>query len=174
MRLWFFKESEICVQLKLCPHSLDIVLSFFFGRRIGTPPPLTRRRACPSPHDSRGVHTRLRERGGGRGAVRIPTRGQTMWYSRYICTLCVSLSQWTADKLLWVSFRTYAAASQSASASAKFYKTRRLQWRDSFCRIKNKFARQGRLCSGAGLNARNSFNLYVGDSTVFFRKKPVF
>ncbi len=25
-----------------------------------------------------------------------------------------------------------------------------------------------------GLNARNSFNLYVGDSTIFSRKKPVY
>jgi hypothetical protein len=25
----------------------------------------------------------------GRGGVPIPTRGQALWYSRYICTLCV-------------------------------------------------------------------------------------
>ncbi len=52
------------------------------------PHPHTRSRVCP-PFGSEGrytVHTRLRERGRG---VPIRTWGQTLWYSRYICTLCV-------------------------------------------------------------------------------------
>jgi hypothetical protein len=30
------------------------------------------------------------ERGWGVG-IQIPTSGQTLWYSRYICTLCIEL-----------------------------------------------------------------------------------
>ncbi len=46
------------------------------------PHPLTRRRVRP-PLWLRGEHIRLRERG---RAAPIRTRGQTLWYSRYICT----------------------------------------------------------------------------------------
>ncbi len=63
------------------PHRVDRVLSFFSSRpHWHYPHPLTRRRVCRPPplFDS-----------GDRG-VPIPTRGQTLWYSRYICTLCVS------------------------------------------------------------------------------------
>ncbi len=155
------------MQLKLCPHSLDRVLSFFSRRRIGTPPPPHQQASVPPPPlmIQRGVHTRSRERG---GAVRIPTRGQTMWYSRYICTLCVSLSQWTADKLLWVSFRTYAAASQPRPSSIKHGGRS-----GETVSVGSRTNSQSRAaCSG--LNARNSFNLYVGDSTVFSRKNRYF
>ncbi len=57
---------------------------------IGTPHSLTRRRACPTPPPPLvgggwGRYTLACGRGGG--AVPILTRGQTLWYSWYICTL---------------------------------------------------------------------------------------
>jgi hypothetical protein len=47
---------------------------------------LTCRRVCPPPFVTGGVaHSLVGEGGGG---VPIPTSGRTLWYSRYICTLC--------------------------------------------------------------------------------------
>ncbi len=54
--------------------------------RTGTTHPPSHRRVCPPPPPppvpGRGAHTP-----GGEEGVPIPTREQTMWYSRYICTL---------------------------------------------------------------------------------------
>jgi hypothetical protein len=55
--------------------------------RVGTKLSLQSSELGPSPSHagecgSRGKHTRLRERGGG---VPILKRGQTLWYSRYMC-----------------------------------------------------------------------------------------
>jgi hypothetical protein len=75
-------------------HRVDRVLGFFSSRpnwRIRTPPPSpSRPQASVSPPFGWGV-------GGGRYTTHsiagewvggpIPTRGQTFWYSRYICTL---------------------------------------------------------------------------------------
>ncbi len=67
-------------------HLEDRVLSFFSSRQnwdsptpspAGEPPPLVR--------GGGEVHTRLWERVWW--GVQIPTRGQTLWNSRYICTL---------------------------------------------------------------------------------------
>ncbi len=66
-------------------HRVDKVLSFISCLRI-SPKPLNRRRVCvppPLPLVQEEGHTRLREKGG----VPIPTRGHTLWYSMYICTL---------------------------------------------------------------------------------------
>ncbi len=70
-------------------HRVDRMQGFFSSRLIGTPPPhpLTRRRVCPPFGSGRG-HTRLWEWGWG---IPIPTRGQTLWHSMYICTLWYAL-----------------------------------------------------------------------------------
>ncbi len=54
---------------------------------LGLPQPLTRRRVCPPPLWFRGRDTLACGRGDG--GVSIRTRGQTLWYSRYICFLCL-------------------------------------------------------------------------------------
>ncbi len=60
-------------------HRVDRVLGFFSSRpNWDTPPPhlFTRRRVCPFPVTN-----------GGGGKVLLRTRGKTLWFSRYICTL---------------------------------------------------------------------------------------
>ncbi len=52
---------------------------------LGLPHPLTRRRVC-TPHLIQGGEGRPSLAGEGVG-VPIPTRGQTLWYSRYERTL---------------------------------------------------------------------------------------
>jgi hypothetical protein len=59
---------------------------FLLSSELGLPQPLTRRRVCPLPPRSGGSGTLAGERGVGR--VPIPTRGQTLWYSLHIRTLC--------------------------------------------------------------------------------------
>jgi hypothetical protein len=64
------------------------VLSFFSSRwNWDSPNPSPARECSPSPFGSGGRGTLAGERGGGR--VPIPTRGHTLWYSIYVCTLCV-------------------------------------------------------------------------------------
>jgi hypothetical protein len=65
-------------------HRVDRVLGF---SPFGLPQPLTLRRVCfPLLWMGGGVgYTFACGRGGGR--VPVPTRGQTLWYSWYICTL---------------------------------------------------------------------------------------
>ncbi len=58
--------------------------------QIGTPHPLTRRRVCLTPLWF-GWRDTLTCGRGGRG-VPIPTRGQTLWYSRFVCTLWMAVS----------------------------------------------------------------------------------
>jgi hypothetical protein len=70
-------------------HRVDRVLGFISScPNWDSPNPVTRKRVC-SPllwlgGGGGAQHTRLRERGWG---VAIPTKGQTLWCSRYICTL---------------------------------------------------------------------------------------
>ena len=59
-------------------HRVGRVLSFSPVVGIGTPP-------TPHPFGSGGRDTFAGERGDGR--VPIPTRGHTLWYSLYLCTL---------------------------------------------------------------------------------------
>ncbi len=80
----------------------------FFNTRVESRPnwdihPLTRNRVYPPPPLVPGGHIRLRVRGWG---VPIPTRGQTLWYSRYIpvYTLCAVTDPafskfWTGTRL---------------------------------------------------------------------------
>jgi hypothetical protein len=77
----------LCGMQYVPDHREGRVLSFFSSRRNwDSPNPSPEGRVFPPPPWFRGEeHTRLRERG---WVVPIPTRGQTLWYSRYICTLC--------------------------------------------------------------------------------------
>ncbi len=61
-------------------HRVGRVLSFSPIVGNGTPQPLTHRQVCPPPLVPGGG-----ERRGGR--VPIPTRGITLWYSVYVCSL---------------------------------------------------------------------------------------
>ncbi len=68
------------------PQSRQSARLFLQSSELGPPRnPLTRRRVCPPPLIPGEGHTRLRERG---WEVPIRTRGHTLWYNRYICTLC--------------------------------------------------------------------------------------
>ncbi len=68
-------------------HRVDRVLSFFFSRpNWDSPTPSSAgERASPLWFGRGGRYTLVCGRGGE--GVPIPTRGQTLWYSRYICTL---------------------------------------------------------------------------------------
>ncbi len=59
---------------------------FLQSSELGLLQPLTPRRMYPPPFGSGGRVALAGERGGGR--VPIPTRGHTLRYSVYICTLC--------------------------------------------------------------------------------------
>ncbi len=79
------RANSISAQKKkhLQVHRVNRVLGFFSSRPNWDPPPLNRRWVCP-PFSTRG-DTLAYRRGGGLGPN---TRGQTLWYSRYIsCTL---------------------------------------------------------------------------------------
>jgi hypothetical protein len=77
-----------------CPHPIlhrvDRVLGFFSSRpNWNTPTSSPVGESAPYPPVLPGEgHTRLWEREWGGRGVSIRTRGQTLWYSRYICTLC--------------------------------------------------------------------------------------
>jgi hypothetical protein len=98
------------------------------GRGIGTPPtprsqpsvpplglsqPLSRQRVCPSekklplplPVLWGGAHSLARKGLGGR--VPIPTRGHTLWYSLYICSLCLPHTYECVLYAYWSATLTY-------------------------------------------------------------------
>jgi hypothetical protein len=77
----------VVIQLRffLYPQSRQSSRLFLQPSELGTPQPLTPFECVPPPLWLQGGHTRLRERGG----VPIRTRGQTLWYSRYIFILCL-------------------------------------------------------------------------------------
>jgi hypothetical protein len=89
-----FKEEFYCmVDLS---NRVGRVLSFFSSRRNWDSPTPNPAGESPPPLVRGGGHTRLRERGEG---VPIQTRRQTLWNSRFICTL------WRRDTffpLLWI------------------------------------------------------------------------
>jgi hypothetical protein len=67
---------------------------FLQSSELGIPHPSHARECVPPPppsFGSGGRGTLACGRGGGR--VPIRTKGQTLWYSRYICTLCLGSSQ---------------------------------------------------------------------------------
>ncbi len=80
------------LKFKCTAHRVDRVLGFFSSRpKFGLPHPFTRRRVCPPFYSSgEGTHSLA----GGSGGVPIPTRGQTLWYSRYIFTLWYCHTSW--------------------------------------------------------------------------------
>jgi hypothetical protein len=82
------KKAWTSLSFLIPQHRVGRVLSFFSSRRNWDSPiphPQARRVCPPPPIGSVGEgHTRLRESGVG---VLIPTRGHTLWYSLYVCTL---------------------------------------------------------------------------------------
>ncbi len=66
----------------LNPQSRQSARLFLQSSELGLPHPLTRRVCSPSPL--------LQVACGRGGGVPILTRGQTLWHSRYICTLWVN------------------------------------------------------------------------------------
>jgi hypothetical protein len=80
------------------------VLSFFSSRRNWNSPTPCPQASVPSPPllgGGGGAHSLARE-GGGR--VPIPTRGHTLWYSLYICTLWAFPSQYKSSLLAPLRF----------------------------------------------------------------------
>jgi hypothetical protein len=79
-----FLQDNVAGFLGQCAsHRVDRVLSFFSSRPNWDSPNPSPAGECVPPFGSGGTPSRG-ERGWG---VPIPTRGQTLWYSRYICTL---------------------------------------------------------------------------------------
>ncbi len=93
-------------------HRVDGVLGLFSSSELGlTPSPAGECMCSPFLWLEGGGEgrTRLRKRGGG---FPIPTRGQTLWYSRYICTLWERtftdrmLKMWNPERLdHWIDFK---------------------------------------------------------------------
>ncbi len=75
---------KVCYEVGL-KHSVDRVLGCFSNRPNWDPHPLTRWRVCFAPLVRGGKDTLACGR--GVGGVPIQTRGETLWYSRYICGL---------------------------------------------------------------------------------------
>ncbi len=69
-------------------QNVDRVLSFFSSRPKTPPPPHPQASVFSPPLVQGGIYTHC---GRGGGGVSIPTRGQTLWYSRYLplYALCV-------------------------------------------------------------------------------------
>jgi hypothetical protein len=67
-------------------HRVGRVLRFSPVVGIWTPPPPRQQASVPAPLWFWGRGTFAGERGGGRAP--IPTRGHTLWYFIFICTLC--------------------------------------------------------------------------------------
>jgi hypothetical protein len=79
-REWWLKFGPI--------EYVDWVLSFFSSHpKWDSPTPLPAGERAPPPLWFRGGGTHTLAGGRGGGSVPIPTRGQTLWNSRYICTL---------------------------------------------------------------------------------------
>jgi hypothetical protein len=73
-------EAQRRQSAKLFLHSLE----------MGLPPtPHPRASMLPSPPWFRGEGLAFGRGDGGGGGNPIPTRGHALWYSMYICTLCV-------------------------------------------------------------------------------------
>ncbi len=66
------------------PQSRQSAKTFLQSSELGLPHPLIRRRVCPPLVPGGEGAQSLAGEGGG---VPIPTRGQILWYSRYICPL---------------------------------------------------------------------------------------
>jgi len=78
--------NKIFWDISVWTQSRQSARFFLQSSKLGLLHLLSRRRVCsPLLWLGRGVHTRLR---GGWGFP-IPMRGQTLWYSRYICTMWV-------------------------------------------------------------------------------------
>jgi hypothetical protein len=82
------RNKVLKISLILQVHRVDRVLGFFSSRPDWNPfTPLTRRRVCPPLwFRGKGKHTRLREREWG--SPNSDEGTDTLWYSRYNCTLC--------------------------------------------------------------------------------------
>jgi hypothetical protein len=87
---WNFCRLTLNFFVEMIEHTRqqreDRVLGFFFSRMNWDPPPPSPAGECVPPFGSGGgggAHSLAGEGGG----VPIRTRGQTLWYSRYTCTL---------------------------------------------------------------------------------------
>jgi len=80
-----FIAEKIIIKILWKAQSRQSAKLLLQSSELGLPQPLTWRRLCPPPFGSGGRGTLAGERGGGR--VPIPTRGHTLWYSIYVCTL---------------------------------------------------------------------------------------
>jgi hypothetical protein len=82
----------------LFAHRVDRVLGCFFSRPNWDPHPLPRKRVCPLPHWFQGEGGAHSE-----GVVPIRTRGQTLWYSGYICTCTLCCCLYSAESIRPIS-----------------------------------------------------------------------
>ncbi len=101
-------------------NRVDRVLSFFSSRPNWDPHILTRRRVCPPLPLVGGGGSRE-----GVGGVPIRTRGQTLWYSRYICTLCHN--RWHG--LICHTAKNYHLVGGTADATLSTVLSPDYQWR---------------------------------------------
>ncbi len=86
MYILWHRKFKINKAQRVIVQSRQSAKLFLQSSELGLPHPLTRRRVCPPLWTGGGgVHTHACGRGSG--GVPIPTRGPTLWYSRYICTL---------------------------------------------------------------------------------------
>ncbi len=101
-------------------HRVGTVLSFFSSRRYWDSPNPTPAGECGCPW-SGGRGTLAGERGGGR--VPIPTRGHTLLYSLYICTLWF-YDSYTEHEKLFSYFLLSPCKNRKVSVLKVFFDTR--------------------------------------------------
>ena len=118
--------TEKPVQENIINHRVDRVLGFFSNRQTWDPPnPLTRRWICPLPLYFRGGDTLACGRGGG---GLNSDQGQTLWYSRYVCALCYTVSQPASTSLNVCSYPQWLT-----KATEWFRRVFRMFWKAELC-----------------------------------------
>ncbi len=107
------EQALVSCEGSISEHLQDRVLGFFSCRLNWNPPIPSPAGVCvpPPPLVPVGGHTRLRERGWG---FLIQTREQTLWHSRYTCTLC---TQGFSNHRLWICLCWYVLVSAPESVN---------------------------------------------------------
>ncbi len=102
-------SAQLITQISKLAHRVDRVLGLYRRQNWDSPTHSPAASLFPPPLVGGGGDTRLRKRG---WVVPILTRGQTMWYSRYICTLWERtftdrmLKMWNPERLdHWIDFK---------------------------------------------------------------------